>query len=134
MFWLSAYLGKKKKGIFGCSSMFLRLGEPSSPRRRCKSSHGRLVLCLGLGEAHLSVGVRLGVGMLALANLGTTKEDFLVRLGEAFSPRRKWARPKRANDCLRLISLIFGSHRNPFYISPNECPKTLITYPGFSRF
>ena len=44
------------------------------------------MLCLGLGKADLSVG-RLEVGMLALANPWTTEEDFLVRLGEAFSPR-----------------------------------------------
>ena len=49
--------------------MFLRLGEllfdVSSPRQKCESSQGRLVLHLGEGMVCLGEGVCLGVGMYA---------------------------------------------------------------------
>ena len=44
---------------------FRVLLDVSSPRQRCKSSHGRLALRLGEVKACLGEGVRLGVGMYA---------------------------------------------------------------------
>ena len=57
-FWLRACLVKKKLD-------FQVLHSASSPRRRCKSSHGRWLLRLGKGKAHLGVRVHLSMGMPA---------------------------------------------------------------------
>ena len=75
--WLTFHLWAEKirfffsfKGLFGKEKWgFWVMFDVSSPRRRCGSSHGRLVLNLGevkahLGEvkARLGEGVRLGMG------------------------------------------------------------------------
>ena len=39
--------------------------DVSLPRRRCESSQGRLVFCLGEGMVRLGKGVCLGVSMYA---------------------------------------------------------------------
>ena len=67
--WLTFHLWAKKIGFFSFKGLFGEekwgfqvILDVSSPRRRCGSSHGRLVLRLGEVKAHLGEGVRLSVG------------------------------------------------------------------------
>ena len=67
--WLTFHLCAGKieffvKGLFSEEKLdFWAMFNVSSPRRRCESLQGRLVLPLAKGMVRLSEGVRLSVGM-----------------------------------------------------------------------
>ena len=70
------------KGLFGEEKLdFLVLFNVSSPRKRCESSQGRLVLRLDEGMIRLSQGVSLGVHV-HLGRARGQERDVLVLLGE----------------------------------------------------
>ena len=62
---------KKILGFSGYAHFFFASANLSSPRRRCESSHGRLVLCIDKGKACIDEGkarlrerkARLGEGV-----------------------------------------------------------------------